>query len=191
MNQHPKSPKPFIDTLLLGLLMLLWLAPATFAQVSADAKEPEARVKTGRVCLTIEPLVDDVADLDVRRLTVFTRGPGKANFRFGQAAALQQPMNRVPNTGNLYFFEVVLVTRLEKRIAEDANGLPFPEPVLTQYFNFSKGNGGNIETPFDAKGIGRITDVLDISAKDGCFGFGKTKLIGELQGRRIRVSVDR
>lgn len=187
-----QDERPKIGLLLLtaGALSVLLAAASQILAAPGGGDDPIKQMSVQQFCATSEALVNNIVDLDVRRFTLFSRAPGKASFRTGVTGIRDQKMSRVPGRPRLYFYEVILITRLETQFEVGDDGIPQTVDVVTQFTKFTRRRGGAAESVFADDGIRRLSDVIKIRPNPGCADRGEELSLGVVQNRRILVTVE-
>ncbi len=144
-----------------------------------DQAPAEERPTDEKFYLRIEPLIDNVADLDVRRLTVFTKGPRRVKF-YVEVGAETNSARQPDQGGDTHMFEAILVLRLRRE----------KDSTLNRCLKFSRESGGLIETNLPAPGVKSLRDLVKIKAASGLYILGKAHVLGQILGADVVVTVE-
>jgi hypothetical protein len=151
------------------------------ASAAADDPSPMDGPTADEFVLKIENLVDNVADLDVRRITVLTATGKPMNFKIGDAGIRSFGHRTKEDAPDVKRLEAVIVLRL----AGDGAGAK-----IRRLLKFHRTAGTTLETDLGAAGRASLAGVVEIKVESGRYAVGKEIIVGTLNGENIVVMAE-
>ena len=187
----PTRPQSLRSVRLAAMLLCSIAATVCLVPSSWADDRDVIRVPRDSYCVTVESLVDNVADLDVRRITVYTRSRDDVTLTATPGEFKPRSLERAPGRPPLFFWETVMITRLETIVElNPETGHRELKDVVSRFLKFSRTRGSSSGIHFPAEDIKDLDELLDIRFEAGCFPLGTQKLLGTFRGRGIRVLVE-
>lgn len=140
---------------------------------------PEQPPTEEKFYLKIEPLIDNVDDLDVRRFTVITKGQRLVKF-YVSAGCEAKSVRHPAQGGDTHLFEAIVVLRLH------GGG----NRTLNRYLKFDRTAGSSAETNVPAPGVKSLRNLVQIKAASGLYTMGKGHVLGQIHGADMVVTVE-
>lgn len=128
--------------------------------------------------LQIDNLVDNVADLDVRRFTILAATGRPMNLLIGGKGMRSYGHRTADDTGNVKRLEAILVLQMQE------NG------TMTGLLKFHRTKGSTINPELNASGLESLAGVVDIQVESGRYPVGKPLVIGTVNGAEIVVTAE-
>ena len=163
---------PFI-ALIVGLLISSQLLQAD----DSSAKRAEEGPTADHFHLKVESLVDNVADLDVRRFTTLAVAGSTLKFHIGKAGVGSKGRRTDADKADVCRLETIVLLRLQGG-------------KIRRLIKFHRTKGSSVETAFDALGRESLAGVVEIKAKSGRYPMNKPLIVGTVDGKDMVVLVE-
>jgi hypothetical protein len=159
------------------------------AAVGAGAPPPQEKATADQFYLKIEPLIDNVDDVDVRRFIITTKGARMVRFALeaDRVSVKPQSVQHDPNDDQ-HTFEVILLLRLQEE--RGPNNPNIAVGKLWRLIKFSRERWGWIKTELIAPPDASLRELIKITAESGSYALGKRHVLGQFHGADIVVSVE-
>jgi len=131
--------------------------------------------------LKVENLIDNVADLDVRRFTVLAPAGRPLNFLVGGKGVRSMGHRTPQDKENVRRLEAIVVLRLHGE-AKNAK--------IRRLMKFHRTKGVAVEADLDATGRESLAGVVEVKVKPGRYPVGKPLVIGTVNGEDVVVTVE-
>ncbi len=130
--------------------------------------------------LKIESLIDNVADLDVRRFTILAEAG--TTFKFNIDGGIASKGHRTADDKeNVRRLEAIVVLRLH------GEG---DQTKIRRLMKFHRTKGSTIETDLEVPGRTSLAGVVEIKVKSGRYPIGKPLTVGSANGQDIVITVE-
>jgi hypothetical protein len=133
--------------------------------------------------LKIDHLIDNVADLDVRRFTLVAPEGRTLKFHVGEAGMGSKGQRLPTDDPSVRRLEAIVLLRLQEG-ADRAN------TKIRRLLKFHRTKGAAVETEFDAPGRQSLRDIVEINVSSGRYAIGKPLTVGTIHGQPVVVSVE-
>jgi hypothetical protein len=168
-------------TSVLALLLGLLVAGRPLPAGEPRAQPPEEAPTADQFYLKVENLIDNVADLDVRRFTVLAPAGKTFKFHIGEAGIGSKGHRTADDKADVRRLEAIVVLRLE--------GDP-QNAKIRRLMKFHRTKGSAVESQLDASGKESLAGVVEIKAKSGRYPIGKHLIVGTVHGENLVVTVE-
>lgn len=170
-------------TLMLGFLIKGGLLSADEPRVVADQPGIGEGPTANQFYLKIENLIDNVADLDVRRFTILTSAGKTIKFHIGTAGIGTKGHHTSDDNPGVRRLEAIILLRLQR-------GLEPKGAKIQRLMKFHRTLGSSVESKFDALGRKSLEGIIEIKAKSGRYSLGKPLVVGTVHGEEVIIIVE-
>lgn len=164
---------------LAGMLLANGLLQADDARNQTAEESPTAEEFYFRA----EALIDNVADLDLRRFTILARDGQTLRFSIGDAGIGSKGHRTAADKPEVRRLEAIVLLRLQ-------SGDDPQKAKIRRLMKFHRTKGTTIESDLNAAGRDSLAGVVEIQAKPGRYPVGKPLVVGTVHGEELRVIVE-
>jgi hypothetical protein len=132
--------------------------------------------------LKVESLIDNVADLDVRRFTIVAQEGKVFKFHIGGGGMASKGHRTTDDPPGVRRLEAIVLLHLHGSEAQDTK--------IRRTMKFHRTRGSSIDTNFDAPGRESLKDVVKIAIKSGRYPVGTPLVVGTVNGANVVVAVE-
>src|SRR5262249_3252691 len=125
--------------------------------------------------LKVESLVDNVADLEVRRFTVLAPAGRTLQFQVGGVNLETKGRRTADDRADVRRLEAILLLRL-------TGGNNPKKAKIQRLIKFHRTKGSSFESELDAPGRDSLAKVVEIRAKSGRYPIGKPLTVATVLG---------
>jgi hypothetical protein len=149
-----------------------------------QADEPAEEGPTAdQFYLKVESLIDNVADLDVRRFIVLAQAGKTLKFHIGEAGIGSKGHRTAADKADVRRLEAIVLLRLQA--GDDPKNAK-----IRRLMKFHRTKGSSVESELDASGRESLAGVVEIKAKSGRYPIGKALIVGTVNGENLVVTVE-